>query len=483
MRSRDISKQNGRLLACCRDHGDLRAAGVLFLVSSYADVPILAAISEAVDRIRESVSECDLRWFDVTDEVELRDLHAGLNAGTVLRVETSEFDALTPDDLEGLLADALARVTRFEAIVFPQIGAALGVAAEGVQFIGRGTEIKKLSQTIEANAVTLLVAPRRTGKTSLMREFVRRQPGGTRAAYVDLESAFDWNEAVVAIVTGVTDAEGPAIRSAIGQRGANAVLQDALQSLRSSQRSDVLFVDEFVYFLRTLTTECTAIERPLVVRQAIDALTSACESAGIHLVLAGSIDLLDYLTEEVGIEREELPQAIGGAAAYALPALEATPGHIRALLIGTGLVPEASDAEWLRANIDLGMPLATLQYLERLAVRVREGRAISTAELGAALDEFLEHTTVFRDVMDRFQQRGFVYPGFRGAVSEFMRRLLASSGRMAIDQALQCFNTPGEQRPQDALRWVVENLPVRIDQESVVLASKVFGRWWSRHHR
>jgi len=483
MRARDISTHNGRLLVCGR-HDDSRAAGLLFLVARYADVATMGTITDAVARVHTASRGWTLDWVDVTDDGELSTFHPGLHSSTVLRVEAAEFADLAPGDLDALLIAALARADRCEAVLFPEIGAALGASAEGVQFVGREAEIATLAATIRPGVMTLLEAPRRTGKTSLLREFMRRGPDGIHAAYVDVESAFDWDEAVAAIVASVGQPDRPAVRLAIAREGADAVLLQALQRFHSAEHRSALCIDELVYFLRTMTSEMAVDVRPSAIRAVLGTLAGACSDAGICLVFAGSLDLVEYLTDEVGIDAADLPASIRDAVRYPLPALEATPQHLRAFLIGTGIVPEGGDAAWLRENIDLGMPLATLQFLEQLAARVRATGAVATAALGPALDEFLRTTTVFRDVMDRFQQRGQSVPEFRRAVAAFMTRLLAPDP-MTTERALEVLESHAQQSEpaaRETLRWVLENLPVRVVGVHVVLASKVFGRWWLTVH-
>ncbi|MFO0589773.1 MAG: ATP-binding protein [Polyangiaceae bacterium] len=66
---------------------------------------------------------------------------------------------------------------------------AVGNWVMGEEFWGRDHEITELRELLDAGAHVLLVAPRRVGKTSLMRELGRRLDTTHRCLFVDLEGA------------------------------------------------------------------------------------------------------------------------------------------------------------------------------------------------------------------------------------------------------------------------------------------------------
>jgi hypothetical protein len=65
------------------------------------------------------------------------------------------------------------------------------------RFWGRDTEIAELSQLLRDGANIAISAPRRIGKTSLMREVARKMSGEFVAIHVDLQSAFAPEDVVV----------------------------------------------------------------------------------------------------------------------------------------------------------------------------------------------------------------------------------------------------------------------------------------------
>ncbi|MBT9554585.1 MAG: ATP-binding protein [Myxococcales bacterium] len=75
---------------------------------------------------------------------------------------------------------------------------------DGDQFFGRDSELHQLRERLDAGDHILLSAMRRIGKTSLMRETIRRMKGEYRTVFVDLESCGDFTEAVAHLAAGMS---------------------------------------------------------------------------------------------------------------------------------------------------------------------------------------------------------------------------------------------------------------------------------------
>ncbi len=77
----------------------------------------------------------------------------------------------------------------------------VGNWVDGDRFFDRESDIAALREHVSAGTHTLLVAQRRMGKTSLVRELLRRlnDTPGIKTAFVDLEDAHDPADAIVAI--------------------------------------------------------------------------------------------------------------------------------------------------------------------------------------------------------------------------------------------------------------------------------------------
>ncbi len=75
----------------------------------------------------------------------------------------------------------------------------VGNWVSGEKFWGRETELQSFIELLDEGANILLTAPRRTGKTSLMREVARRleERGKDTAIYVDLERSHSPEDAIV----------------------------------------------------------------------------------------------------------------------------------------------------------------------------------------------------------------------------------------------------------------------------------------------
>jgi uncharacterized protein len=72
----------------------------------------------------------------------------------------------------------------------------VGNWVSGEEFFGRDRELAELRELLDGGAHVLLVAPRRVGKTSLMRELGRRLEESHRCLFVDLEGAQSAADAV-----------------------------------------------------------------------------------------------------------------------------------------------------------------------------------------------------------------------------------------------------------------------------------------------
>ena len=72
---------------------------------------------------------------------------------------------------------------------------------EGDQFFDREIELEALKERLQEGTHTLLTAQRRMGKTSLVRELLRRsgEAGEVAPVFVDLEAAMDPADAIAEI--------------------------------------------------------------------------------------------------------------------------------------------------------------------------------------------------------------------------------------------------------------------------------------------
>ena len=160
---------------------------------------------------------------------------------------------------------------------------ASGNWVQGDSFFDRDGEVQELSERVRAGSHTLVVGPRRMGKTSLVRETLRhlQDNGECTTFFVDIEGAEDPADAIVAIAaecrsaTSVWSRFGKAIRTVvpIGElqykdlkirlraqihSGNWKKHGDAIfQSLARQKRPCVLAIDELPLLVRRLLTQGT----------------------------------------------------------------------------------------------------------------------------------------------------------------------------------------------------------------------------------
>jgi hypothetical protein len=143
---------------------------------------------------------------------------------------------------------------------------------DGDRFFDRETEVEALTERIRDGAHTLLTAQRRMGKTSLVRETLRRmrEAGEITPLFVDLEDARDPQDAIAAIAAQTTTAQH--LWHRIKRGFANRVLKGHDYLLTPERRQAA---DEFLSWLRRI----------------------AQEHRNVRLVLSGSISLEPILRQ------------------------------------------------------------------------------------------------------------------------------------------------------------------------------------------
>lgn len=154
---------------------------------------------------------------------------------------------------------------------------------QGNSFFDRQSEVEELSERVRAGSHTLVVGPRRMGKTSLVRETLRRleEKGKCTTFFVDIEGAEDPADAIVAIAaecrsaTGVWSRFSKAIRNVvpvgelqykdfkirlraqIHSRNWKKQGDAIFQALARQEKPCVLAIDELPLLVRRLLTQGT----------------------------------------------------------------------------------------------------------------------------------------------------------------------------------------------------------------------------------
>jgi hypothetical protein len=486
MRLRDETLPAGRLLAYYESRDRSQNRSLLFLVAGAADIEPLTRIEQAC---RTAIADLDLKgfeWHAVPDQGLLTSIDPNLAPSRVVRLEMAEMAGIPPAELDELLRPVLSRIALGDTELFPSAGGAVGAPAEGIHLLGREREIAELARLVDGGKSVLLVAPRRSGKTSVLRCLEKELAVQYRTAYLDLER-FSSPEEVASRLWVL--ASGERIRVA-QQRAAvdwQALFSESLLHLGGGglTRPLLLLLDELVLFLQSLTApEGKKVDRRRLVLGFLRELSSLCLDAAARVVVAGSIEIEDYLKDTLGIKSGELPPLLGSLVHFPLPppTFKSTRLEMRRVLLGTGLVVELEEFDWLVKNADLASPYPALRFLDQLASRVRSSEISGSQALESELDSFLATTEAFADFVHRLQLKSRELPGAKGAMEEALDRLAETSEEVGL--ALDTFREPlSRSRPGEAdalVGWLIENFPIRHEGDHVRFASRLFRRWWLR---
>ena len=436
-----------------------RNSSLLFLVEGTADIGGLRNLTAAFDGIGP-----ELRWSTVANHLELGTVDPALDATRVTRFEVAEFEGLGVEPLRELFAPAVEQLQRAEPVQFPSAARAEGCVARGADFLGREEELQRLDERLRAGAHLLLVAPRRSGKTSLLCRLAEVLDG-SRYELVDAERFRSCDAFTGELWARATGRPFTAALKEVRQGGWTHFLPRALEML-SAERRLVLMIDELVFFMQNVgkgAQVCDFLER----------LSEGVTRAKAVLVVAGSLELERVAKDQLGIE---LPGILGRLEPFALPPLAEGKLDLllRRVLLGTGLVLEAGDAEWLRENVDLAMPYPALRFLSGLASAARE-RSLGTDELERELSAFLG-SSAFAETeshLNRLAEEDAV----QAERVERVLDLLAAHQVLPVSEAKAAL-APRPEAQAKRLGWMAEHFPLKVKEERVELASRLFRRFW-----
>ncbi len=479
MRVRDERLRSGRLLAWFDSQDRRRNAALLFLARGADDIEPLTRIEEAYQRIVETGDIGGVERHVVADAGQLASVDSALSPSQVSRIEAAELAMLSVKDLRTLLEPALIRLASGERQLFPAAGGAVGSPAEGIQFLGRAQEIREALARLAAGNHLEILAPRRSGKSSFMRRLAEELPEGWHGIFVNLEKEFTPEDFAARLWV---EAAGGPYREAQRQaeKGWEALLAEAVRRLGEGPEVLVLLLDELVFFLQNQSSAEAEVSR--VALAILGSLEVALEGSPIRIVTASSLPLGEYLHEMLGLPRSRLPRLFRSLNPIRLPRLDfhAPDLELRRVLLGTGLVPEGSDVEWLNENVDLALPYPALRFLDFLASHLRVRGSADEAKLDRLLEQFLDATDAFDEFESNLRRRGGQHTGGLRALRSCLDCLAAAEPRAVVshEEVRRCLETAA--RPGELLAWLVETFPVDEGPEGVALASVLFRRWWRR---
>jgi hypothetical protein len=467
MRLRREELKTGRLLTCFPEKNGLRNSSLLFLVEGANDIEPLQHLDEALRPELDST----LKWAAAASTLELARVDPRLDPGKVCRLEAGELRGLAPEDIREVLAPGLTQLRRGEAVRFPSATRMEGSVVTGPDFLEREAELAALTERVERREHTLVLAPRRAGKTSLLYRLSETLGERFRVELIDGEQHLAPEGFTAALLARALGKPHTAALREVRQQGWQAALPTAVSSLADNRkRRLVLILDELVFFLEHLKKREPA-------RAFLAALDAAVEQVRAVVIVAGSANLMHFARNTL---RLSLPGLFGALAPLSLPPLPARTLEIqlRRVLLGTGLVLEPGDLDWFRENFDLAMPYPALRFISHLASVARE-RRLGPRELDAELAIYLHMPAVFAEVKNQLNRFAEEKPARADRVEEVIDRL-ARVGTLKLDDVKAKL---GGSKEVATFEWLVTHLPVHLEGQDFTLASRLFRRYWQERSR
>ncbi|WP_342376844.1 ATP-binding protein [Myxococcus stipitatus] len=342
-----------------------------------------------------------------------------------------------------------------------------------MDFLGRDSELTALREFVMSGQHVLLAAPRRSGKTSLLRRFAELNTSELNTLFVDVES---FQSAEVLTSEFVARSRGQVFTTEVLKqvrgRGWQGALSEAIRSLASGPKPLVLILDELVFLIDNLR------RTPEDVLELLTVLGAAVAETGARLVVAGSMPL-EQVTRD--LLTGPLPGAFGALRRYALPPLahDRLALDLRRVMLGTGLVAENGDMDWLLRNVDFSMPYPALRFIAHLASSAYE-RALSAATLDEELENFLSRTTAFAELLGQIRLEAQTHLSIAQGVEKVLDRLSRADASMDA-QDVRAMLGDTEKSQEQRFAWLVEYFPLTLEQGRVRIASRLFQRFWRGH--
>ena len=294
----------------------------------------------------------------------------------------------------------------------------------GERFFGRERDLGVLAERVREGAHTLLSAPRRIGKTSLVRELLRRleESGEIKSVFVDLEAAADPPEAI-AVIASQSVPTRHAIKELLFRRDIQAI---GAREIRVESRRNVGEHNWRAYGDKVLRT---LAKKKLPVVLAIDEL-SVC----VNRILKGSSD---QMTQD-GRNKADL------FLSWLRKNAQMHQGRLRLIVTGSvGLEPILSRAN-LSAQVNAYEPYILKPWSQQEASGCLAALALQydlelPVEIRRTMCERLRcciphHVQQFFSRMDEHLQRaGRTAANPRDVETVYMKDMLSISGQTELD--------------------------------------------------
>ena len=465
MRLRDQSLRTGNLLLQNAAGESGMSAGLLFLVEGTADITALSLIEGA----SRAAVEGGCRWNTLADASDLNSVDPGLVSGQLFSLEAAELRDLDEEQITEILRQAMNDLSTGRRPRFPSAGAVVGDVARGIHFLDREIISETLLLALKDGRDVLLSGPRRGGKTSLLRR-VEEILGEAHCLFCDVQRESTPEGFATKLAMATNGASYREARNQVKDHGWERVLHTSLVTLQSRAGGpSVLILDELQWYLENLLekldqTRCLAT---------LATIGEVARSADVRLLVSGSGDLEGFLQSRFNRPLDSIPGPIGRLERVPLPPLSERRLKIELhrVLIGTGLVPEHGDIAWLEQHLDLGMPFPALKFLDHLAGRLREETSLSPTELEQELERFIRNSEAFGELDRHLRRKEENEPGTFEEVAATL------NGMAQVGPGTPPMTVPRDLSPE-AIGWIVDTLPVRVEHDEMRFASALFNRWW-----
>ncbi len=381
-----------------------------------------------------------------------------------------------------------------------------GSVARGSDFFDRSAEIAELVHLLERDH-TLLLAPRRSGKTSLMYRLKDRPPPGWTVVYTDVESATSEAAFVSRLIAVIREANPPGARwpmlgSALTalldrfekvQAGpvqiemAQAIAADWMdvgvllfRLMRGLKTPLMLAIDEFPIFLGRILDE-GGPERARVLLDWFRALRLGEEvhASGARFLLAGSIGL------DAVVSRAGLTATINDLVTFRLGPLTASKAREMLARLGTGehlALPDAVRDRILH-HIDWPVPF----HLQLLFSEVLRAHRFREEPLTEALVDRAYESLLAPDKRKHFahwvERLSFEAPAERALATAILTAAARDPQGVSVDTLAQLRRDLPRQDPPDPdalLRGLEHDGYLARDGARWRFASSLVRDWWLR---
>jgi len=483
MRLRNESLKTGKALAWIDPQGRWRSRILLFLVEGAADIDVLSDIQSVCDHRVEERGHHGFAWHAVADPGQISLVDSRLFSADLVRFETLEFAGLNRDQLAALLEPVIDHIAAGDSELLPRAGGAVGSPAEGIQFLNRLAEIEDLGARIRAGESLFLHAPRRMGKTSAMRQLQARLDGEFKTIPLNLER--DTTPAdVAARFRSLATGEGYRTACRVAQIDPAGTLRESIGAVcRNSGKPLVLFVDELVALFGAVKQKEAGEESRR--REILSFLAALAEPLGEHggmLVVAGSVDWLDYLRSELSLAQDQLPNLFSRLHRVSLRPLDFRHPEceLRRGLLGSGIVAESADIAWLQSHVDLTVPFPALRFLDVLMSEVKRGGVTSIAQCEDLFRGFIGTTESFDDFDVHIRRKAQEINQGAEAISEALNVIAREPFETGVseEQVRAVLSSFGPAEGERLRSWLNETFPVRTEAGRVSFVSRLFRHWW-----